>query len=375
MAGIYLHIPFCAKKCAYCDFFSLANQKQKNDFVFVLIKELNLQKHYLENESVQTIYFGGGTPSLLSIEQLENILNALYENFIIDKNIELTLEANPENLSIDYLKGLQLLGFNRLSIGVQSFNDEDLALMRRTHDADIAFKSVYNAKNNGFKNISVDLIYGLPQLSLKKWEHNLNQVMELDIQHISAYHLTIEPNTLFKKWYDQNKIHLPDDKKSLEQYQLLVEKTEENGFVHYEISNFAKDGFLSLHNTNYWINVKYLGLGPSAHSYNLTSRQWNISNLQIYMGEISKGKMPFEVENLSEKEKYNDYIIVSFRTMWGVNLEKIESNFGKPLKNYFLDKVEKFIDGKFCIKNNHQIKLAEKGVFISDHIISELLYD
>lgn len=336
---------------------------------------MNLQRHYLGKESVQTIYFGGGTPSLLSVEQLEKILNALYKNFNIDKNIELTLEANPENLNIDYLKGLQSLGFNRLSIGVQSFNDEDLALMRRNHDVQTAFKSVYNAKKQGFKNISIDLIYGLPHLSLKKWEHNLNKIMDMDIQHISAYHLTIEPNTLFKKWYDQNKIHLPDDKTSLEQYQLLVEKTEENGFLHYEISNFAKDGFLSLHNTNYWMDIKYLGLGPSAHSYNLTSRQWNISNLQVYLGEISKGKMPFEIENLSETEKYNDYMIVSFRTMWGVNLEKIESSFGKPLKNYFLKKVEKFIDGKFCIQNNYQIKLSEKGVFISDHIISELLYD
>ena len=375
MAGIYLHIPFCTKKCAYCDFFSLANQKQKNVFVNVFVKEMNLQRHYLGKESVQTIYFGGGTPSLLSVEQLEKILNALYKNFNIDKNIELTLEANPENLNIDYLKGLQSLGFNRLSIGVQSFNDEDLALMRRNHDVQTAFKSVYNAKKQGFKNISIDLIYGLPHLSLKKWEHNLNKIMDMDIQHISAYHLTIEPNTLFKKWYDQNKIHLPDDKTSLEQYQLLVEKTEENGFLHYEISNFAKDGFLSLHNTNYWMDIKYLGLGPSAHSYNLTSRQWNISNLQVYLGEISKGKMPFEIENLSETEKYNDYMIVSFRTMWGVNLEKIESSFGKPLKNYFLKKVEKFIDGKFCIQNNYQIKLSEKGVFISDHIISELLYD
>ncbi len=375
MAGIYLHIPFCIKKCAYCDFFALANQKQKNVFVNVLVKEMNLQRHYFGKERVQTIYFGGGTPSLLSVEQLEKILNALYKNFNIDKNIELTLEANPENLNIDYLKGLQSLGFNRLSIGVQSFNDEDLALMGRTHDVQTAFKSVYNAKKQGFKNISVDLIYGLPHLSLKKWEHNLNKVMDMDIQHISAYHLTIEPNTLFKKWYDQNKIHLPDDKTSLEQYQLLVEKTGKNGFLHYEISNFAKDGFLSLHNTNYWIDIKYLGLGPSAHSYNLTSRQWNISNLQVYLGEISKGKIPFEIENLYETEKYNDYMIVSFRTMWGVNLEKIESSFGKPLKNYFLKKVEKFIDGKFCIQNNHQIKLSEKGVFISDHIISELLYD
>ncbi|MDY6799867.1 MAG: radical SAM family heme chaperone HemW [Bacteroidota bacterium] len=375
MAGIYLHIPFCTKKCAYCDFFSLANLKKKDDFVEAIIQEISLQKHYLDNEGVQTIFFGGGTPSLLSIEHLEKILNALYKKFNIYKNIELTLEANPENLSIDYLKGIKSLGFNRLSIGVQSFNDDDLVLMRRTHDAETAFKSVYNAKNHEFKNISIDLMYGLPNLTQEKWEHNLEKMFELEVQHLSAYHLTIEPKTLFKKWYDENKIYLPDDEQSLEQYQLLAEKTAANGFLHYEISNFAKDGFISLHNTNYWMDVKYLGLGPSAHSYNLTSRQWNISNLHVYLSEISKGNVPFENENLTIQEKYNDFIITSFRTMWGLNLEKLVFNFGSTYKNYFLKKVKKYLDHKFCIQNNDQIKLTEKGMFISDHIMTDLLFE
>ncbi len=375
MAGIYLHIPFCAQKCAYCDFFSIANQKSKDDFVEAIIKEIYLQKYYLGDDSVQTIYFGGGTPSVLSILQIEKIMNALDKHFQIESNIELTLEANPENLNAEYLSGLKKLGFNRLSIGIQSFSDDDLVLMKRTHLAKTAIQSVYEAKKQGFKNISIDLIYGLPNLSMKKWEENLDQAIDLNIQHISAYHLTIEPKTLFKKWYDQNKIQLPNDEESLEQFKLLVEKTSEHGFLHYEISNFGKDGFLSLHNTNYWLNVKYLGLGPSAHSYNLTSRQWNISNLKVYMDTIWKGKTPFESENLTLKEKYNDYIITSLRTMWGLNTEKLELNFGSKYKIYFLKNVKKFIDENLCIQNDHQVKLSETGIFVSDHIISELLYE
>ncbi len=375
MAGIYLHIPFCKRKCAYCDFFSLANAKHQDDFVQAILQEVSLQQHYLDNERVQTIYFGGGTPSLLSIGQLEEILNALHKNFRIDKNIDLTLEGNPENLTQTFLRDLKSLGFNRLSIGIQSFNDDDLMLMRRTHNAKTAVKSIYNAKNQGFKNISVDLIYGLPNFTREKWEKNLEQTFLLDVQHISAYHLTIEPKTLFKKWYDENKIHLPNEEKSLEQYQLLVEKTAANGFLHYEISNFAKDGFLSLHNTNYWVGVKYLGLGPSAHSYNLTSRQWNISNLHVYLAEISKGNIPFERENLSLQEKYNDFIITSFRTMWGLNLEKFVLNFGSSYKKYFLKKIEKYLDQEFCIQNHDQIKLSEQGMFISDHIMTDLFFE
>ena len=375
MAGIYLHIPFCKRKCAYCDFFSLANAKYQDDFVQAILQEISLQQHYLDNERVQTIYFGGGTPSLLSIGQLEEILNALHKNFSIDKNIELTLEANPENLTPIFLRDLKSLGFNRVSIGIQSFNNDDLMLMRRTHNAETAVKSIYNAKNQGFKDISVDLIYGLPNLTKQKWEKNLEQTFLLDVQHISAYHLTIEPKTLFKKWYDENKIYLPNEEKSLEQYNLLVEKTAANGFLHYEISNFAKDGFLSLHNTNYWMGVKYLGLGPSAHSYNLTSRQWNISNLHVYLSEISKGNIPFERENLSLQEKYNDFILTSFRTMWGLNLEKLVLNFGSSYKKYFFKKVEKYLDQKFCIQNHDQIKLSEKGMFISDHIMTDLFFE
>ena len=241
MAGIYLHIPFCAQKCAYCDFYSIANQKSKDDFVDALIKEIDLQRYFFGNDRVQTIYFGGGTPSVLSILQLEKIINALDKHYQFEPNIELTLEANPENLNADYLLGLKKLGFNRLSVGIQSFSDDDLVLMKRTHQAKTAIQSVYEAQNQGFKNISIDLIYGLPNLSMKKWEENLNMAMDLNIQHISAYHLTIEPKTLFKKWYDQNKIQLPDDEKSLEQFKLLVEKTCENGFLHYEISNFGKE--------------------------------------------------------------------------------------------------------------------------------------
>ena len=375
MAGIYLHVPFCTKKCAYCDFYSLANPKLKNDFVQALLQEIELQKHYLDQERIQTIYFGGGTPSLLSIEQLDKILDALHHHFRIEKNIELTLEANPENLTNAYLSALNRLGFNRLSIGIQSLARNDLELMRRTHTPQTALEAVDLAKNKGFKNISVDLIYGLPQQGIKEWENNLNRIIDMDIQHLSAYHLTIEPGTLFKKWYDQHKIQLPDEKKSLEQYRLLVEKTAAHGFLHYEISNFAKDGFLSLHNTNYWMGVKYLGLGPSAHSFDLTSRQWNISNLGVYLYEISKGNVPKEKEVLTLKEKFNEYIITSFRTMWGVDIKKVELNFEGSMYNNFLKKIQKYKKDGFVTQNHHQFKLSEKGVMISDHILADLFYD
>ena len=311
MAGIYIHVPFCKSKCAYCDFYSIANTKLTDVFVDAILKEIDLQKHYLGNEIVKTIYFGGGTPSILKVKQIEKILNKIHKEFNTDKNNEITLEANPDDLSKDYLKLIRNSGVNRLSIGIQSFSDSDLQLMKRKHTVNQSVSSVKCAQDIGFNNISIDLIYGLPDLTLEKWGENINKALNLKIQHISAYHLTIEPNTLFHKYYKNEKLNLPSEDESLDQFKLLKEKTAEKGFLQYEISNFAVDGFISLHNTNYWMGVRYLGLGPSAHSYNLSSRQWNIQNLHVYLDEILQGKLAYEVENLTETEKYNDFVITS----------------------------------------------------------------
>ncbi len=375
MAGIYLHIPFCKQKCAYCDFYSIANKTYLEDFVNAICAEIKLQSEYLGDEKIQTIYFGGGTPSMLSSDHVEKILEEIYKYFQVEQNNEITLEANPDDLNEKYLKSIFTIGVNRLSIGTQSFNDSDLQLMRRKHTVNQAISSIIEAQKTGFINISLDLIYGLPDLSLKKWEENIDQAIKLNIQHISAYHLTIEPNTLFQKLQKNQKLNLPNEKESLEQFQLLVEKTKENGFLHYEISNFAKDGSISLHNTNYWMYVKYLGLGPSAHSYNLTSRQWNISNLRAYLDSITKGKIPLEKEILEEKEKYNDYVITSLRTMWGLNTEKLENEFDKKYLRYFLSKTENLLKENLLRKSGNNFILTEKGIFISDNIIGSFFYE
>jgi len=373
LAGIYLHIPFCKAKCSYCDFYSVATIKFKEEFVKAICKEIELQKNYLDGESIQTIYFGGGTPSLLDTNEIEQILFTVKKYFKVEENNEITLEANPDDLNTEYLSNIKSLGINRLSIGIQSFNDQDLKLMRRKHTENQALAAVKNAQKAGYHNLSVDLIYGLPDLNLERWNENIKQALKLDIQHISAYHLTIEPKTLFHKYWKQKKLNLPTEDESLAQFKLLREKLLEIGFLQYEISNFAKDGSISLHNTNYWMGVKYLGLGPSAHSYNLTSRQWNIQNLREYLGGILNGKLPKEKEILSTEDKFNEYLITSLRTMWGINTEILEENFGLELKNYFLKKSSPYLQKEFLHQNENNYSLTDNGIFISDHIIQELL--
>jgi oxygen-independent coproporphyrinogen-3 oxidase len=375
VAGIYLHIPFCKSKCSYCDFYSVANTKLNDDFVNALCKEIELQKEYLGNEKVQTIYFGGGTPSMLNGNQIRKILENIHKYFNVDLNNEITLEANPDNLNTEYLKTIKSLGINRLSIGIQSFDDKDLLLMKRRHTVDQAIESVQNAQNQGFKNISIDLIYGLPEMTIEKWNKNISDALNLNIQHISAYHLSIEPNTVFHKLHNQQKLNLPSEDESINQFKLLKDKTAEKGFLHYEISNFALDGSLSLHNTNYWMGVKYLGLGPSAHSYNLTSRQWNISNLHQYLDVILKGKIPCEKEKLSKTEKYNDFVITSLRTMWGLNTEKLKSTMDEMYEKHFLSKAKSFLDKNLLVNLGDNFLLTEKGMILSDFIIESLLYD
>jgi len=374
MAGLYIHIPFCKSKCAYCDFFSVATLQRKGEFLKAIETEMELQKNYLEKENLKTIYFGGGTPSILSIKEIEQILSQIKKYQTIEKDAEITLEANPDDLSVEYLLQLRKSGINRLSIGIQSFIDRDLKLMQRRHDSKKAFDVINEAQACGFDNISTDLIYGLNGLTLKEWKYNLDTLLSLPIKHLSAYHLTIEPNTLFNKWYKQNIIKLPTEIESVNQFEMLIKKTKKKNFIQYEISNFALDGFFSKHNSNYWRNEKYLGIGPSAHSYNLTSRQWNISSLPNYLDAISQGKVPYEKENLTLNDRYNDYIITTLRTMWGININKVENDFGKLYFDFLTKEIDVFVKNKLLKKVNDFFVLSEKGKFLSDRIISTLLY-
>ena len=372
MAGIYIHIPFCKKICSYCDFYKSASFINKTEILEGITTELAYQKDYLEGEEIETIYFGGGTPSVLSDIEITRILNSIQDLYKVSEYSEISFEANPDDLSKPYLDKLLKTGVNRLSIGCQSFTDEDLVLLGRRHNAKQSINSVLSAKMAGFLNISIDLIYGIP--GMKSWDETLNRVLDLQVQHISAYHLSIEENTLLYKLKQKGSLKEPDESISNQQYSELLEFAEKNQFIQYEISSFGKERFFSKHNSNYWKQEKYLGIGPSAHSFNGNSRQWNVSSNKKYIREINNGKIPFVKEILNPLDHYNDYVLVSLRTMWGVDLEYIENKFSKELKDYCNTSARKFVEyGLLRIKNNH-IYLTDQGKFVSDNIISELLY-
>ena len=323
MSGIYIHIPFCAKKCFYCDFFMSLSLKYKDDYLKALKQELKLRKNYLQNQSVETIYFGGGTPSLLNEKELNALFEEIYKDFNVSENPEITLEANPDDLSTEYLKNLRKTPVNRLSIGIQSFFDDDLKMMNRRHSAKESLFAVKEAQNVGFENISGDLIYGLPEMTTKKWEYNLQEFFKLKIPHLSAYHLTYEPNTVFFKYLKTKRIYEIPETESLKQFELLKQLAKAHNFIHYETSNFAKDGFFSKHNTGYWQQKHYLGIGASAHSYDGNSRQFNIKNLKEYITRVGETGAYFEKEILSDADIYNDYIITTLRTVWGTDVSYV----------------------------------------------------
>ncbi|RLD63473.1 MAG: coproporphyrinogen III oxidase [Bacteroidetes bacterium] len=372
MAGIYIHIPFCKQKCFYCDFYSTTLLKNKSAFVNALIKEIYLQKDYLKNNCVETIYFGGGTPSVLSYEELMIIFNQIYKIFNVAKNPEITFEANPDDLTRDYLKELKQTQVNRLSIGVQSFFDDDLKTMNRRHNAEQAQTAVKMSQDFGFKNISLDLIYGLPNMNNQKWLYNLTTAFNLNIQHLSAYHLTYETKTVFYNYLRTGKIKQVDEQESVEEYQALINKAKQQGFIHYEISNFGKPDFFSKHNSNYWKQKKYLGVGPSAHSFNNTTRQWNIADTTKYISFIEKDILPFDSEILDLQKRYNDYIITSLRTMWGIDLNVLKQQFNEKVVSCCLKNAEQYIKtNNINLTENHLI-LSEAGMLIADKIISDL---
>ena len=374
MAGIYLHIPFCKQACYYCDFHFSTTMRLKDDFVKALLEELKLQKDYLGNEPIKTIYFGGGTPSLLTYDNLMEILDTIFAAYIIGVNPEITLEANPDDLSLMKLKELSKTPINRLSIGVQSFFDEDLRFMNRVHNANEAIKSIKYAQDVGLDNLTIDLIYGTPTLSYDNWKKNLETAFSLDIPHLSCYCLTIEPKTVLADFIKKGKAPNVDEQKSASQFEIMLDMMEKNGYEQYEISNFCKDERYSKHNSAYWLKENYLGLGPSAHSFNGNSRQWNIANNSIYIESISKGIIPHEKEILTKVQQFNEYILTSLRTKWGVNIYGVEKDFGGEIKTTFMKQVNEYINKGLLILDDKKelVLLTKEGKLLADNITADL---
>jgi len=371
LAGIYLHIPFCKKACFYCDFHFSTSLKKKDELISCLEKELEIRKDELKDETIETIYFGGGTPSLLSVEEIELLMKSIYENYTVSANPEITLEANPDNLTDAKIFELAESPINRLSIGIQSFFEDDLKLMNRAHNSDEA-KSCLSAAIGSFDNITVDLIYGIPNMPVEKWKKNLQTVFDFGIHHISSYALTVEPNTALDSFIKNGKYPPLDEALAKQHFDVLVEETQKNGFVHYEISNFGKPNYFSQHNTSYWLGKKYLGIGPSAHSFNKTNRSWNVSNNTKYIKAILENKLPNEVEELSKNDQFNEYIITGLRTIWGVSLAEVELEFGIDYKNKLLVSAENFIIQELLEIDNYVLKTTKKGKFLADGIASDL---
>jgi len=374
MAGIYVHIPFCRQKCYYCDFYKTVNTTLIKKFVSALENEVVQRKNCLDNELVETIYFGGGTPSVLNETELTEILNFLNLHFNVSSTAEITFEANPDDLSVEYLHEIYHTGVRRLSIGIQSFQNEFLQKMNRRHDANQAIQAVENAAKTGFNDISVDLIYGLPGLARDQWKADLNQVFQLPVQHLSAYHLTYHKGTPFYTWLKKGTLKALNENESIWQFQTLIQMAKENDFEQYEISNFAKDRKYSKHNSSYWNGVKYIGLGPSAHSFNGISRSWNVSHIESYIKAVAAGLPYSEEEILSESNKYNEYILTRIRTIWGVSIEQLKTEFGTEKAIYFQQNIEKYIASDLVKQQSGIYTLTENGMFVSDEIMANLMF-
>lgn len=371
MSGIYIHIPFCKQACHYCDFHFSTSMKKKEEMVLALAKEMELRKDEFQNEEVETIYFGGGTPSVLSIDDIRFLINSVYQNYNVIENPEITLEANPDDLDEETILQFANSPINRLSIGIQSFFEDDLQLMNRAHNLEEAKKCLAFATQH-FDNISIDLIYGMPNMSNEKWLQNIETALSFNIPHISSYALTVEPKTALHKMIKSGSISNIDDDLAQQHFHILIDKLQENGFVHYELSNFGKPNYFSKNNTAYWLGKKYIGIGPSAHSFNGKSRSWNVSNNLLYLKAIAENKVPSEIEILSKTDQYNEYIMTGLRTIWGVSLERIETEFGSSYLEYLHQQAEKYISDNLLTVENNILKTTKKGKFLSDGIASDL---
>ena len=372
MAGIYIHIPFCKKACHYCDFHFSTSPQYKDQMLQALSQEIDLRKNYLAGETIETIYFGGGTPSLLSADEIQILIGAITDLYEVSPQAEITLEANPDDLNPQKVREFRQTLINRFSIGIQSFFEEDLKWMNRAHTAREAQGSIKRVQDAGFENITADLIYGFPLLSKPKWEHNIQQLIELDIPHISSYSMTVEPATALSSFIKKGEQKPMDEGQSTTQFLILMEQLTEAGFEHYEISNFAKPGLYSKHNSNYWEGVSYLGIGPSAHSFNGESRQWNVSNNSKYIDQIQLKKIPAEMEVLSTENRINEYIMTSLRTSKGMSLQKITEHFGSDYSKEVRNGLEPFADKNWINLNDQIVTLTTDGKLFADHIASEL---
>ena len=374
MAGIYIHIPFCKRRCIYCDFFSTTQSEKKAEYVHALVRELEMRKDYVGDEEIETIYLGGGTPSQLSQEELEEIFAYIYKVYKITPNAEITLEANPDDLTPEYVSMIRTLPINRISMGIQTFQEETLKLLHRRHTARQAIEAFRRCREAGFQNISIDLMYGLPGETLETWEQDLQQAIDLHPEHISAYHLIYEEGTTLWNLREQNKVEEAEEELSLTLFKTLIERLTKAGYQHYEISNFCLPGLHSRHNSSYWTGKKYLGCGPSAHSFDGISRQWNVSSLEKYLEGIRSNQLDFELEELDLYTRYNDFVITSIRTCWGMPLAQLRTTYGETLYNYCLRMAKPHIEqGVLEIKEDTLI-LTPQGIFISDGIMSDLLW-
>ena len=372
MAGIYLHIPFCKQACHYCDFHFSTNQETRSELVQAILKEIQLQKDYLLGEPIQTIYFGGGTPSILEKYELHLILESIRSLHDVVAGAEITLEANPDDLTVSKLNELSSIGINRLSIGIQSFHSEMLTFLNRIHDASTAIKSIHQAREAGFKNISIDLIYAMPDESDDQWKKDIRKAIALQPDHLSCYALTIEEKTVFGRWSATGKLKPADDETAARHLEILMDELEISGYEHYEISNFAKPGFQSKHNSSYWKQANYLGIGPSAHSYNGTSRQFNINNNNLYNKSLKNDTVPFEREELSQENRINEYILTTLRTQWGTDLKKIKQDFGYDLLSKNTDYLSGVFENKLATLEADVLRLTRKGKLLADKISSDL---
>lgn len=372
MSGIYIHIPYCRQACHYCDFHFSVKQETKEAFVNSLLKEISLQSSYLDGESVETIYFGGGTPSLLQESELNRILESLHQHFEVVHSAEITLEANPDDLTEETVAFLKQSEINRLSIGIQSFIDRDLKWMNRAHDAQQATAAVKRSQDSGFDNITIDLIYGLPELTHEEWMQNVEQALGLSVQHLSCYSLTVEPRTALAHFISSGKSRKLNEEHGAHQFEMLMKRMKQAGWCHYEISNFAsEEKFISKHNSSYWKGKKYLGLGPSAHSFNGTSRQWNARNNHLYIDSLNKGVVPFEREELTEVQRINERIMTELRTMWGLRI----TDFGLRISDLLKKQSQPFVEQGFLILSDGTITLTDEGKLIADRIVLELMID
>jgi oxygen-independent coproporphyrinogen-3 oxidase len=372
MAGIYLHIPFCKQACNYCDFHFSTSLKMKASFVDALLTEIELRKSVFDQQTINSIYFGGGTPSLLSEEDLTRIFETLFTSFRVSPLAEITLEANPDDLSPDKIKVLKNTPINRLSIGIQSFRDEDLRFMKRAHNAKEALSSIKSCKQAGFTNLTIDLIYGTPGMDTSAWLENLNIAFDLEIPHISSYALTVEPNTELHHQILHQKVSNVDENQSAAQFELLTSQMKRNGYEQYEISNFCKPGAYSKHNSSYWKKDMYLGLGPSAHSFYDNKRLWNVSNNTKYVKSLAQNLLPLQEEVLSLEDRYNEYVMTSLRTKWGCSIAEIETNFSSELAAYFRNEIERYVFSQNVLVKNEVYYLSEKGKLLADKIASDL---